>query len=86
MQGNELPEFGIKEKSKIKSRARLSKPATQVVSIMLRGENRWDLRRGAMVREEKRWISIVMGYSSPNSLLLLEQEFTEVCLGTATDS
>lgn len=34
-----------------------------------------------MVREEKRWISIVMGYSSPNSLLLLEQEFTEVCLG-----
>jgi len=43
--------------------------------------NRWDLRRGAMVRKEKRWISIIMRYSSPNSLLLLEQDFTEVCLG-----
>lgn len=35
----ELTEFGIKEKSKIKSRAGPSKPATQVLlSIMLRGK------------------------------------------------
>lgn len=52
--GNELTEFGIKEKSKIKSRARLSKPATQVVSIMLRGEKQvgFEERGNGQGREE----------------------------------